>query len=607
MYGATIASTMMLDERPPRSGLSVDLDTGPGSGLAGLRRLIRALSDAGAQFGDLPERHRVEWGWLTDPSSGNGRALADLALSASERRLHRESEQTFRVLAVGAAAVCHGAESLSTPVILRGLGRTDLPSLRGLVRAAEYGGATGIGRLCVSPSEAVEIVPATDPAADTRQERARCLQAMGVQVQAEDLRPVPAADPATSVGPGGVPGGGPDGALLALAVDPAGAPVDRIRAALDYSRAAFYASNWEGLALVALACLPVAAALEPGDVETLAAAPRDDEQAIEFEPALLRHPDDITAFLWKLLGVQASFRGLHTEALRYFRAMRGGDGPVSPETRAQSHLYAALTLAKRQHRLDEAVAELDAGFDVVARRAGEPATVSRERGWLHNLRGLTLFRQGDYLGALEQEKSALGCIEGAFDASAVHLRVNLVSNISVLQESAGKLDQALATWDRFKTAGAGADAKFVKHHAYRSGGLRIAAGDVDGGAAQLAESLQYCTEGADDFHEYEIAAELGTLLLGRRDRAAAGEYYEQAARAATRLGDPYRMAVAAVGRAVVAEAPVGEHTVALARAARTRTAQVEDLVAGCQDGGQVLALLPTPKTKLNRPFDLVNV
>ncbi len=606
---------VMVVERPVRPGLEVDLDTGPAAGLAGLRRLVGELVVAGAEFGAIPQRYPVEWAHLVRPGSPGTPGLGSIALSASQRRLHRESEQIFRVLSVAAAAVCHGAESLGGPVLLRGLGRTDLPSLRGLVRAAEYGAATGVGRLYVVPSDATRVSRPAAPAADTRQERARCLRALGLAVGADDLEVVAGTPPAARPV-------GTETAGYTTALDGSAAIADRVAAALAYCRAAFYASNWEGMAVVAATCLPAATALRPQDMARLRAwsqqgvgedgevgpgAGTEADQAIEFEPALLRHPGDVTAYLLKVLGVQASFRARHDDALRFFRAMREVDGPLSTELRSQSHLYAALTLAKRQDRLDGAVAELTQGFAVVARQADEPASVSRERVWLHNLRGLTLFRAGDLGPALDHERSALECVDGMNDPSAVHLRVNLVSNISVLQESAGLYDQALRTWERFRPPGAQSDPAFVKHHAYRSGGLRLRAGDLDGGRRGLAESLRLSVAAADDFHEFEISAELGTLLLGLGDTDGAAGYFEQAASAATRLGDPYRMAVSAVGRAAGAGTRIGEHTAVLAQASRTQAELARTLVDGCRDGVAAVDLLPAARTKLNRPFDLVNI
>jgi tetratricopeptide (TPR) repeat protein len=597
-----------LADQPVTSAVEADLATGPASAFAGLRRALGSLREAGADFGALPERYPAEWAVLAGEGQGMAR-LAGLALSASERRLHRESEQTFRVMAVAALALCRGTSDLDTPLLLRGLGRTDLASLQGLIRAAECGAATGRGRFCVTLADATEIEP-TAPAADFRAERSRYLRLLGLDIGPDGFRTGTATSVTHPAGSTGSPG--QDTTTFLTALSPHVHPRERVAAALAYSRLSFYTGNWEGMAIVAGACLPVADQLTSSDVAWLSggkspAGTDEDNHAIEFEPALLRHRDDIRGFLLKVIGIQAAFRGRPDDAIFYFRAIRDAEGPLSAETRAQSHLYAALTLTKRKQRLAEAVAELEAGFAAVPGRRGEPASQRRERGWLHNLRGLTLFAERDMVAALEQEKAALDCIDGLYDASSVHLRVNLVSNISVLQESAGKLQQARATWERFRDSVFEQDAKFVKHHAYRAGGLRIKAGDEAGGVAELGESLRRCVELADDFHECEIAVELGTLLLRRGDAAAAARHYDQGAAAATRLGDPYRMAVAEIGRAAAARPRRAPATDVLgpASACLVQPERMHALIEGCQSGADLLTLLPSPRTKLNRPFDLV--
>lgn len=592
----------LIVESVRRSGgrtLQIDLATGPAAGFAGLRRAIRTLRDAQADFGTLPVRYPAEWAVLSgEPDAMTG--LAAIALSASERRLHRESEQAFRVLALAAGALCRASESLDMTLLLRGAGRTDLPSLKGLVRAAEYSAATGRGRLSVEPGEALVTEPLRADAVDCREERARALRLLGLDVSPGRLRtgaPVP------------VTGQGRDAELFATALDPQSSAPERIAAALDYCRLSFYTGNWEGMGVVASGCLGAAAGLTRADVARLAAQASagsgEDNQAIEFEAALLRYPDDVRAFLLKVLGIQAAFRGRQDDAVRFFRGMRDTDGPLSAETLAQSHLYAALTLTKRQHRVSEAVAELEAGFAAVAEEPGEPVTRRRERGWLHNLRGLTLFAGRDLVAALDHEKAALDCIDGLTDASSLHLRVNLVSNISVLQESAGKQRQALETWQRFADSAFRSDAKFAKHHAYRAGGLRIALGDTAAGVADLDASLRHGERLADDFHACEIAVELGTLLLADGDRNTAADYYDEGAAAAARLGDPYRMALAELGRRAATGLPPTAGTAILAANSLTRPDRVRALAQGCRDGADPLTLLPLPRTKLNRPFDLV--
>ncbi|HEY6797962.1 MAG TPA: hypothetical protein VI248_25075 [Kineosporiaceae bacterium] len=596
-------------DRPPRAALEVDLATGPASSFAGLRRLIAALGEVGASFGDLADRYPTEWAHLTRPGDDTRAALADLALPASERRLHRESEQTFRVLSVAAAAVCRGSQDLGKPVVLRGVGCTDLASLRGVVRAREYAAATGVGRLSVPAADAVRVWRPLAEAADTREERARSLRALGIEVRPAGLQVMPGSAPTPADRAG-------DARLFAVVMDRSADPVERLGAALAYCRAAFYSTNWEGMAAVAAVTLPLAARLTPPELKRLVAAGSGpdarlgieaDDQAIEFEPALLRLPGDVRAYLQKILGIQASLRGRHDEALGWFRQMRRLTGSVSGELRAQSHLYAALTLTKRQHRIADAVAELEAGFDVARPRHGEPVSMRRERGWLHNLRGLTYFGAGGLLPALEQERQALTCVEGLTDPSSVHLRVNLVSNVSVLQETAGKPMQALRTWNRFRQEFPGADARFAKHHAYRAGALLVQAGEVDAGLGRVTESLHWCVRTADDFHEFEIRAELGTLALVRERRAEAVEHFAAASRAGSRLGDPYRMALAAVGSAAAAGGSTDVGTAACARHSTTQLDRAAALLAGCGAGADPVSLLPRLRTKLNRPFDMINI
>jgi tetratricopeptide (TPR) repeat protein len=366
------------------------------------------------------------------------------------------------------------------------------------------------------------------------------------------------------------------------------------------------------MGIVAGICLPVATQLTAVDLAGLiddqaGAESGAETQAIEFEPALLRSVGDVRGYLLKVLGIQASFRGRHDEAVGYFRAIREVDGPISTEIRAQSHLYSALTLAKRRHQLAAAGTELDAGFAAVSEHPAESISCRRERGWLHNLRALTLFAQQDLVAALDHEKAALSCIDQLADASSVHLRVNLVSNISVLQERAGKFESALRTWDRLGAAGSSSDATFVKHHAYRAGGLRLRAGDNAEGLVRLSASLEHCVRLADDFHECEIAMELGTHLLASGDHAAASDRYDQAATAAARLGDPYRMALSEVGRSAAEGVRVGHQTALLAMESLTHPVAAQALAQGCQEGADPLTLLPAPRTKLNRPFDLINI
>lgn len=592
--------------RDSASPLVVDIATGPASSYQGLRRAIGTLTDAGADFTGLAARYPQEWRVLSSASPEAGDALADLTIFASERRLHRESEHTFRVVNAAAMALCEGTGQLGAPLRITGAGRTDFTTLRGLVRATEYARATGTGQLVIPADDALRVSPPTAHGVHYHPERVRALRLMGLDVREEDLREDTGAI-------GDRPEASREHELFDLAVGSTAAAADRIAAAIEYSRIAFYAGNWEGMAEVGAACLPLTERLTEGllaGVLDATAAPdeaRGEVQAMEFEPALLRHPADVRAYLLKVLGIQATYRERQDEAVGYFRAMRETDQSLSPELRSQSHLYAALTLTKRKGHIPQAVTELEAGFEAVRQLPGEEGPVRRERGWLHNLRALTLVHQRDLVGALRHEKLAWACLEGMTDASSVHLRVNLLSNISVLQERAGKAASALRTWDRFAGTGFEADPKFVKHYAYRTAGLRLLAGDADGGRSALEESLGCCEPLHDDFHEHEIAMELATHLLDDEPKTAT-DLYDRALAAAEALGDPYRVALARTGQALAAGVAPDPAIAQLALTSTTNAGRAARLAEALRAGAdECRARLPLPRTKLNRPFDLVNL
>jgi tetratricopeptide (TPR) repeat protein len=575
--------------------VEVDVNQGPAASYTGLRRALDALRECGASFGEIPVRYTPEWTELFPDEDTGSTRLEEIALTASERRLHRESEQVYRVLSVAATALCTGSVELDRTVAVRGVGGTDLSSLRGFMRAVEHASVMPGARLMMTEPTRTRVPAGVH--ADYRTERVACLRRMGVDVTVGDLIVDLSELPDSVFTPVSE-----EGALYVEAVNPDSSRTDRIAAALAYSRRAFFSANWEGMAIVAKDAIGLLRGLSDSHVaEVLAKADRKDglAEALEFETGILRSTADVRAFLLKVLGIQAAFRGDQDTALDYFRAMRAAERGVSAELVSQSHLYSALTLSKRKLQVSDAVAELDRGFAAVVARPGEPDSVRRERGWLHNLRGLTLFAQKQMGAAFEHEKQALACLDGLTDASSAHLRINLYSNISVLQENAGKAPQALATWEKFKQASGAANAAFRKHHSYRSGGIRLLVGERDGALADLHDTLDNAKILGDDFHECEVRLELGALHARSDESADAEEQFARAEAAARRIGDPYRIAMALAGRAGTSDERV-------AQSARLSLTQPVRAQALADAGDDVLSHLPTLRTKLNRPFDLIN-
>ncbi|WP_018216215.1 hypothetical protein [Salinispora vitiensis] len=587
------------------AAVRVDINTGPASSYVGLRECIAALRAAGASFGDLPHRHTAEWAELApdDKPQDNPLPLGEIALAASERRLHRESEQVYRVLSVAAAALCAGTAELGRPLLVSGVGGTDLSSLRGLMRAVEHSRVHPGAALLLDRPESVRAP--LGPHADYRAERARCLRRMDLPITVDDLVPDLPSVAATAVAPASE-----EGKLYQRARDQDSTAVDRVAAAMAYCRRAFFSANWEGMALVATEAIELLPGVPtPALPELLAKAEREDSlvHAIEFETTILRSTADIRGFLLKVIGIQAGFRGDQDAAVTAFRAIREHDHGLSPEIRAQSHLYTALTLSKRKGRLGEAVAEVEQGFEVVRERPNEADSVRRERGWLHNLRGLTLFAERRLGPAFEHEKKALACLAGLNDASSAHLRINLYSNISVLQEKAGKYSSALATWDKFRQATGSSTAGFAKHHSYRSAGLRLLVGDREAAIEEIDTTLTNAAGLNDIFHQTEVRLELGMLHASAGHREAAVAEYELAEQDARRLGDPYRIALAQAGQVMTggagADVPA---TVASAELSLTRPVEATALAKAVSGAAELAELLPKPRTKLNRPFDLIN-
>lgn len=579
-----------------------DVATGPAASYAGLRQAISDMRSSGASFGSLPTDYAAEWATLFPGEVTPARPLQDIALAASERRLHRESEQVYRTVAVAAAALCAGMIELDRPLVLRGLGQTDLSSLRGFMRAFEFARMESSARIVVDDIGSVRVPEGIE--ADFRAERRRCLARMNASVaESEWVIDSSPTLPTTGVGQ--------EASLFEAAISNQSNLTDRLAASLTYCQAGFFSANWEGMSIVALESLRYLPRLgETRVAEILDQAIRagdDREAAIEFEPGILRTASDLAAYFAKVLGIQATFRGDQTSALQWFRRMRESVEGLSPEVRAQSHLYSALTLTKRKRQLPAAVSELEAGFAALAPTPGEPASMRRERGWLHNLRGLTYFAEKRHKSAFEQEKQALGCLADLDDASSAHLRINIYSNISVLQERSGKPEMALRTWERFAGVPGADTISFRKHHSYRSAGLKLLVGESDSALVELGTVLDAARACTDDFHECEVNLELGGLHLRLSNTEAAESHFVHAEVAARRIGDPYRTAQAIAGRHAAGDSRVSTTTaIDIARRSLTHPHAAAQLAAELANGCVAIDSLPQPRTKLNRPFDLVN-
>ncbi|MFI0206651.1 MULTISPECIES: hypothetical protein [Streptomyces] len=392
-------------------------------------------------------------------------------------------------------------------------------------------------------------------------------------------------------------------------MDPDGAALDRIVSALAYCCHAFVSENWEGMAVVADEALDVLARSSRNltfDLVVGTHAGPSTPWAFGLEPVALRTTADVRGFFLKMLGIQALFRRDRGAALGYFQSMQHVDG-VSVEMGAQAHLLAARTLARRRQSLPDAILESERGLALLQKCPGETESLRLERGWLHNVLGAALFSARRWKEAFENEKKALACLEGVSGSGSAHLRMSLYSDISALQEQVGKPATALRTWRRLKQLCGDSGVAFSKRHAYRSAGLGLLLGRKSESLIDFDVSLDSAVRSGDAFHTTEICLEVGGILAADGQADAAVMAYGRAEAAARALGDPYRIALALAGQVAssghaFSVRPVVE-TAALSLS-HSRSAQA--LAETALRGGDLLALLPAPRTRLDRSFDLVS-
>ncbi|MFD7659304.1 hypothetical protein ACFV4N_35465 [Actinosynnema sp. NPDC059797] len=531
--------------------------------------------------------------------------MSEIALSPSERRLHPESEQLFRILDTSTAAIGGVLVEEDFRLDVHDVGACDPATLRGLVRLAErlaWAGAPD--RLRLSGHDARSAMGARLAAlGHPSPEPVRFAERIGTGRVPDG--------PAPERGPAGH--GSPEAELLATVFDAGAGAVDRIAHAVESIRRAFFRCDYEVMLLAALTgaelCAP-GLRVDGADIDTALTAAGIRSRfadAVEFEVGLLRGSVDVRAFFTKTVGMVHSFRGLHAEALDRFLAI-AHDESVSHELRAQASVYAALTRVKMMRDPRAGIAQADEGLALLDAAGADGDQARRERGWLLNVRALGAFTEGRIRDALGDEMSALACVNDGRDSSSVHLKINLISNLSVLQERTGRYDGALATWLKYLTVGDAWGPMFTKHHAYRRGGLELAAGRPDAATAAYEDAYTAAASLDDRFHRAVIALELGTLHL-ETDRSAALDWFDTAIDAYAELADPHGQALALTGRALATARAPGPEVAAMAAgsitypdeaaalAARVRTGDVEGLAKA----------LPRPRTKLNRPFDHVNL
>lgn len=577
------------------------------SALSGLRPVLRALEAAApAAVRKIAGEHPSEWNFIFPDAIAGAEPLSDLALTPSERRLHRESETMYRVLSTAAKAILASTKELGASLVLRNTGATDLVSLRGVMRAVEW------SRL--EPSDGRRVVLGEWSAAPAHVAPTFATRRRGLfESLRERMRGEPMGGPA-SIGQLGTALVTPidlEEARLGIVLDPAAPPERRLAAAVLTVRSAFFSTSYEAALLACEVGLDLLSRTGAGLSEDKIRehfASLDEgyaTPAAEIDASCLGGAEVIGSFLWRSIGVVRSFAGDWDGALEAFTRAIDHDVPVVFQ--AANHMYRGLMIAKRLGNTGEGRKELLAAIASIEHLTDDVAQL--EQGWLRNVTGLSFFAEKRLAEALEQEKLAMRCVGKLHDMKSTHLKINLISNVSVLLESAKQHDEATKTWSRFAEISSRWDDNFHKHHKYRAAGLRLGAGDTTS-AVQGYEDAFACAEKLKDtFHKQVISAELGRLWLDQGKPEVAGPWFERAVEAAEINGDPFRIAESRVGLAASTRRGDVSFSAKLAEETTTYSTEAAKLLeaANSGDADRARMVLPRPKSKLNRPFDVVNL
>ncbi len=552
----------------------------------------------------LARAHAPEWNRLFPGAVAGAPDLSDLALSPSERRLHRESEQVFWILNFGAKAVLGALRATGKSLVVRNVGECDLVSLRALMRAEEWARLEGLeGRIELRDWAARRRCFAEGFEARRRQylETLRARMRIGSADTAGVLGASRTLEAPVDL----------EGRYLLEVADESATPARRIAAAILAIRACFFSTNYEGATFAAETGLRqvdlAGAALRPEAVADAwdALDTGFTTPAIEVDKASLGSPEELRALFFRSLGVVGVFTGQHDEAMATFG--KGLALKLPPEGYAHLHMFRALMLIKRLGQLPVARQEIESGLAHLAGR-GTPFA-SLHEGWLRNVFALVHYSSKALEPALAEEKKAMACVGDLHDASATHLKINLISNVSVVQETAKRYADSITTWRRFEKISANWGVNFSKHHRYRLAGLLLLSGDKEQAVANYRSAYESAEQLGDGLHRQVIAAEQGRLALDEGRKEEAVRWYERATEHARDLGEPFALAESLAGRAIARGESDFSEALRCAAATSTFPDARTKLLAALEgkDPQAIAQVLPKPRTKLNRPFDLVNL
>jgi tetratricopeptide (TPR) repeat protein len=589
-------------------GIEADIGSSLPVAFAGLRSILVALETFAP---DVIARgraaHAPEWNVLFPDAPIASPDLFELADAPNQRRLSRESEQVFRVLNVAAGLIVDAVRSAARPLVLRNAGACDLVSLRGIMHAVQCSRLSDFQENLLLCDWQATAIHASRLFASTRAEqrdRARVRMQAVVERSATStwIRSLP--NEATL-----------EAKYLSRVVHTTGSREHRLAAGLLAIRACFFSTNYEGAMLAAEVGVDLLD-LASGRIDEAALLAAWDElddarldiPMLELDRSNLGDGDQVRALLLLHLGIIRVFTGQVQGGLDAFgQAM---ECRISPELVSDLRLYRALTMTKTVRNIEGARAEIAAGL---AALEGRPRLVAAtHEAWLHNLMALTHFQEGNLVEAQRAEERSLTSVDHAPGPSATHLKTNLISNFSVLYEAKGDIRTATQIWQWF----AGLNAKLGSHAAdkvylNRLGALQREAGDTDAALESYRGALHKAQTTGDVFHAESIAGAIARVHLERGrpgDGEHAATWYRAAAKSARVCGDCLQLAKNLAGCAIATGGDFsGAREVLACDVTYERETPILSRALLTNDPSAVLRELPRGKSKLSRPFTLVNL
>jgi tetratricopeptide (TPR) repeat protein len=254
----------------------------------------------------------------------------------------------------------------------------------------------------------------------------------------------------------------------------------------------------------------------------------------------------------------------------------------------------------------------------------EGAKVEVERTWLHNLKALSYVEMKELDQAYIHCRKGLEYIKrGDRSENAIHIKINLISNITVLQEYTNKIELALKNWMKFDKFVESSSTVFAKHYLYRKAGLYYKLGELDQATHCLQQSFQIANQLNDSFHKDVIGRALGAIYFEQEQIDEATKWYKESLKAKKSLLQEEEIPRVSLALSICLEKlgefeqanqvlheslrwqPSGssaDQVIMALRKWNDREGEGEDSWGNLVDWA-----IQKPETKLNRPFDLTNL